>query len=153
MLSLTALVDEVINAQRLAAESKGHTLSADLPQDPATIDGVGVVLAQSVTNLINNAIKYTPEGGAISVRVRPDGNGYEFSVTDTGLGIPDEAKDRLFKPLARIGSREARHIAGTGFGLYLVKRIVERHGGSVFFSSVYGQGSTFGFRLPRACTP
>ncbi|MEB2366533.1 MAG: ATP-binding protein [Chloroflexota bacterium] len=153
VLSLTALVDEVINAQRLAAESKGHTLSADLPQDPATIDGVGVVLAQSVTNLINNAIKYTPEGGAISVCVRPDGNGYEFSVTDTGLGIPDEAKDQLFKPLARIGSREARHIAGTGFGLYLVKRIVERHGGSVFFSSVYGQGSTFGFRLPRACTP
>jgi len=152
-LSLTALVNDVVDAQRPAAESKDHSLSIDLPHDPATVEGVGAVLAQSVTNLINNAIKYTPQGGSISVRVRPDGDDYEFSVTDTGFGIPDEAKDQLFRPLSRVGSRETRRIAGTGFGLYLVKRIVERHGGSVFFTSVHGQGSTFGFRLPKALAP
>ncbi|MBK9126163.1 MAG: ATP-binding protein [Chloroflexi bacterium] len=141
-------MNDVVDAQRPAAESKDHSLSIDLPHDPATVEGVGAVLAQSVTDLINNAIKYTPQGGSISVRVRPDGDDYEFSVTDTGFGIPDEAKDQLFRPLSRVGSRETRRIAGTGFGLYLVKRIVERHGGSVFFTSVLGRRRS-GSACPR----
>lgn len=151
-LSLTALVHDVVATQRPAAEAKTHTLTLELVDDPAAVHGIETMLRQSVTNLVNNAIKYTPEGGVITVSVREDGDSFAFSVTDTGFGIPQEAHDQLFKPLSRVGSREVRRIAGTGFGLYLVKRIVERHGGSVFFTSVHGQGSTFGFRLPKAPT-
>ena len=75
--------------------------------------------------------------------------GVEFTVTDTGYGVPPDTRDKLFQPLARAGSKEARREAGTGFGLYLVKRIVERHGGNVFFRNGSVKGSTFGFWLPE----
>src|SRR5690606_14556866 len=130
------------------AAIKNHTMTICVPDDTVCGRGDGPLLREAAVNLIGNAIQYTPDGGRIDVVVSASGGGIEFSVSDTGYGIPPETRDKLFQPLARAGSKEARRQAGTGFGLYLVKRIIERHGGNVFFRSVRPQGSTFGFWLP-----
>lgn len=146
---------ELVGTLRAAAEGlqanaaiKNHTMTICVPDDTVCGRGDGPLLREAAVNLIGNAIQYTPDGGRIDVVVSASGGGIEFSVSDTGYGIPPETRDKLFQPLARAGSKEARRQAGTGFGLYLVKRIIERHGGNVFFRSVRPQGSTFGFWLP-----
>jgi two-component system, OmpR family, sensor histidine kinase ResE len=73
-----------------------------------------------------------------------------FEVIDTGYGITKEAQERLFEPFYRVKDKETRQIEGTGLGLHLVKNIIERHNGTMFVESVYGEGSTFGFRLTLA---
>ncbi len=105
-------------------------------------------LYEAATNLISNAIKYTPEGGRIDVSLEVQDGHLTFQVVDTGFGIPEEMQARLFEPFYRARTDETRAIEGTGLGLHLVKNIIERHGGQMIFRSVYGQGSTFGFRLP-----
>ena len=105
-------------------------------------------LREAVTNLISNAIKYTPPGGTVRVRLYTETDQIAFAVTDTGVGIPAEMQAKLFHPFYRVRTRETVKIEGTGLGLYLVKGIVERHSGSMFLQSEYGTGSTFGFRLP-----
>lgn len=146
---------ELVDTLRSAAEGlranaamKHHTMTIRVPEDGICGRGDGPLLREAAVNLIGNAIQYTPEGGHIAVVVSAKRGGIEFSVTDNGYGVPLETRDQLFQPLARAGSKEARREAGTGFGLYLVKRIVERHGGKVFFRSGRSRGSTFGFWLP-----
>lgn len=120
-----------------------------------TLDGVGfnvcgdpVQLREAASNLIGNAIKYTPEEGQVRVVLTRDGESLVFRVTDTGYGIPESMHAKLFQPFFRAKTTETSGIVGTGLGLYLVKGIVERHAGSMVFESDYGSGSTFGFRLP-----
>lgn len=120
---------------------------------PAAVPTVAVLgdeaqLYEAITNLISNAIKYTPEGGQIDVSLCVEASHAAFKVVDTGYGIPNEMQARLFQPFYRARTDETSDIEGTGLGLHLVKNIVERHNGTMIFSSVYGQGSTFGFRLP-----
>jgi signal transduction histidine kinase len=156
LLDRTALDPvELVGTLRAAAEGlqanaaiKHHTMTICVPENAVRGRGDGPLLREAAVNLIGNAIQYTPEGGRIDVVVSATGGGVEFTVTDTGYGVPPDTRDKLFQPLARAGSKEARREAGTGFGLYLVKRIVERHGGKVFFRSGRIQGSTFGFWLP-----
>jgi signal transduction histidine kinase len=101
-------------------------------------------------NLINNAIKYTPPAGRVDVHLRLDANNAIFEVKDNGYGVPEEQQARLFEPFYRVRTNETKKIEGTGLGLHLVKNIVDRHNGRMIFSSVYGEGSTFGFTLPAA---
>ncbi|MBZ0305947.1 MAG: histidine kinase, partial [Anaerolineae bacterium] len=75
-----------------------------------------------------------------------------FEVVDTGYGIPEASQPQLFQPFERIKMEETRQIEGTGLGLYIVKKIIERNGGQIIFSSDYGKGSTFGFALPLNLT-
>jgi len=105
-------------------------------------------LDQVLTNLISNALKYSPEGGTVTLRIqRQDGAGARVSVSDQGLGIAPEEQRLLFTPFMR-GSAAQGRISGTGLGLYIVRQIVEGHGGTIGVESVPGRGSTFTFTLP-----
>lgn len=115
----------------------------------ASILGDQVQLYEAITNIIGNAIKYTPTEGKVTLYLQTDEETVTFKVEDTGYGIPEQMQDKLFQPFFRAKTSETSEIAGTGLGLHLVKKIVERHDGRMIFQSIYGHGSTFGFVLPR----
>jgi PAS domain S-box-containing protein len=144
------ILGEIIAQYRDQAHEKKQRLIIDVDQDdtPYDINGDISQMTEAVGNLIQNAIKYTQEGGEIIIRLSNNGNQLIFEVRDNGFGIPKEMQERLFRPFYRAKTSETSHIEGTGLGLHLVKNIIERHGGSVLFRSVYGEGSLFGFRLP-----
>jgi PAS domain S-box-containing protein len=149
-IDLCKLVSEVFEERRIFAKQKA--LQFDLAADHHALKVLGdtTQLREVIDNLIGNAIKYTPDGGAIMVRVSPNGDHkVVFEVEDNGYGIKSEQQAHLFRAFFRASSKETRNIEGTGLGLHLVKRIVERHGGQIRFHSVYGEGSTFGFELGR----
>ncbi|HLM47838.1 MAG TPA: HAMP domain-containing sensor histidine kinase, partial [Myxococcaceae bacterium] len=102
---------------------------------------------QVLSNLVGNALKFTPEGGRVTVEVEPEGDFVRFSVKDTGPGLPAEALPHLFQPFWQ-ARRTARQ--GTGLGLFISRGIVEAHGGGLEVDSQEGRGSTFSFTLPRA---
>lgn len=106
-------------------------------------------LREILNNLIENAIKYTPEGGAIWVNVRGDGDRVLVNVTDTGMGISPEDLKHIFQKFYRVDNSQTREIGGTGLGLYLVKQRAEAMGGKVWAESSFGEGSTFYLSLPR----
>jgi signal transduction histidine kinase len=117
------------------------------------VQGDAIFLHESIVNLLSNAIKYTPNGGKVLVRLQTDGSKATLEVQDNGYGIPEESQANLFQPFYRPVTKETKSIRGTGLGLHLVKRIVERHNGQMVFTSTYGKGSTFGFELPLAPKP
>ncbi len=154
VFDLAPAIQNAVNEYREQAERKQQQLA----YKPPTVSSVAVLgdkaqLYEAATNLVSNAIKYTPNGGKIDVSLDVEDGHLEFRVVDTGFGIPEEMQARLFEPFYRARTDETRSIEGTGLGLHLVKNIIERHGGQMIFSSVYGQGSTFGFRLPRSKDP
>jgi two-component system phosphate regulon sensor histidine kinase PhoR len=101
------------------------------------------------TNLISNAIKYTPEGGKVIVQVSEEGGFVNASVSDTGIGIKREDLSRIFDKFYRVKSSETRQIVGTGLGLSIVKSIVDAHLGSISVESEEGGGTTFTVLLPK----
>lgn len=114
----------------------------------ALVRGDGDRLCQVFDNLIRNAIKYSPEGNPVEVTIQRAGENFRVEVSDRGIGIPPEDIPRLFGRFARGSNARRAKIAGTGIGLFIVKMIVERHGGSVDVVSTLGEGSTFGAVLP-----
>jgi signal transduction histidine kinase len=105
-------------------------------------------LIQVVSNLVNNAVKYSPEGGVVTIVSRADGGYALMSVTDTGLGIPPDEIGHVFERFRRVRSGAAQSIPGTGLGLAIVKQIVEMHGGKIWVESAVGHGSSFHFTVP-----
>ncbi|MBR0479923.1 PAS domain-containing protein [Candidatus Saccharibacteria bacterium] len=106
-------------------------------------------LSEIMSNLIENAIKYTPEGGSIYVNVLGDGDRVLINVTDTGIGISADDLSHIFQKFYRADNSQTRTVGGTGLGLYLVKQRVEAMGGRVWAESAFGEGSTFYVSLPR----
>ncbi len=144
-MQLTDILQEYIPQ----ANGKAQAVTLDIDSDaPVMVKGDEAQIYEAITNLISNAIKYTPNGGTISICLNQDEHSVRFEVHDTGYGIPEDRQDRLFQPFYRPKTNETRDIEGTGLGLHLVKNIIERHKGDIIFRSVYGQGSTFGFTLP-----
>jgi signal transduction histidine kinase len=129
-----------------------HELVLDLPDEPLIIDGDRDRLAQVVGNLLSNAIKYSPEGGLVRVYVGTQDGRAVFSVSDSGLGIPPEDRDRVFDKFFRGAAKETT-VGGTGLGLAVAREIVTTHGGSIAVDSSVGHGSTFTFELPLSLTP
>ena len=120
--------------------------AAEAPQvsvDPGKIE-------QVATNFLTNALKYTPVGGTITVRVGPSELGARFTVTDTGVGIPPEDVPKLFTKFFQAKNSGQAERKGTGLGLALVRAIVEQHGGKVYAESVLGSGSTFAAEFPAS---
>jgi len=130
------------------AKKRGHTLtmSANGISILAKIDARRI--EQVLANLITNAIKYTVDPGEIRVRVESQGPFATISVTDTGIGVPEDELNQLFTRYGRGKSEIVRKIQGTGLGLLIVKQIVEAHGGKVWARSTVGKGSTFALELP-----
>ena len=106
-------------------------------------------LREIMDNLLDNAIKYTPEGGSVYVGVRGDGDRVLINVTDSGIGISSDDLQHIFQKFYRSDNSDTREIGGTGLGLYLVKQRVEAMGGKVWAESAFGDGSTFYVSLPR----
>jgi len=107
-------------------------------------------LEQALTNLIHNAIKYSPEGGKVSVIVFEKDGVVTIEIQDEGLGIPPEAIDKLFEKFYRVDNSDRRSIGGTGLGLAIVKEIIHFHGGEIGVKSQYGKGSTFTISMPAS---
>jgi signal transduction histidine kinase len=150
------LVRKVETVLSFRVEEKHQTLVTDLdPRVPAALIGDDQRLAQVVTNLLTNAVKFTPEGGKITVasKLLEDENGVcmvRVAVTDTGIGVTDEQKERLFTAFEQADSNTTRKFGGTGLGLAISKRIVEMMGGFIRIDSVIGEGSTFAFTFRAA---
>ncbi len=147
-INLVDLVQSVFVDFCAQSEHKNQTFRFSSPETPIPVQGYRAELRQSVANLVGNAIKYTPAGGTIDVILQQQNAIARFEVIDSGYGIPEAQQDKLFQPFFRVQSEETESIEGTGLGLYLVSKIVERHGGQVIFCSKPGNGSTFGFELP-----
>jgi signal transduction histidine kinase len=130
------------------AANKGLNLHLDLPAHLPSLAGDVTLLRQAVTNLVDNAIKYTAAGGDVRLRATLDEGSFQFSVVDTGVGIAPADQAHLFEKFFRVRQRGSTQVKGSGLGLAIVKSIVERHGGRVWVESKLGQGSTFGFALP-----
>ena len=101
-------------------------------------------------NLLDNAVSYTPRGGKIIISLREVNNHIEFSVRDTGIGIPKDQQNRVFSRFFRTQGAIRAKTKGTGLGLYITKNIIEAHGGKIWFESEEGKGSVFYFTLPVA---
>ncbi|HUW97001.1 MAG TPA: PAS domain-containing sensor histidine kinase, partial [Anaerolineae bacterium] len=131
------------------AKSKELALHAVVPDDLPLVTGNHVRLTQVMTNLLDNAIRYTPQGGSVTVQATADADHVIVSVIDTGVGIPANAKARIFDKFYRVEGSQTEESPGMGLGLATVKSIVEKHGGQVWVQSKVDEGSTFCFTLPR----
>ncbi len=148
VFDLGGLVREVVDELRSSAGLKHQTLDFDWQEDLPPIYGSVTQMRQAVSNLVGNAIKYTPEHGTVTVMVDETGGRLHFKVVDNGYGISPERQARLFQRFYRAQEPGTEDIGGTGLGLSLVKTVIERHGGAVWFESTPGRGSTFGFWVP-----
>jgi two-component system NtrC family sensor kinase len=144
---LGALATYAIENLRALADAKELKLELDLPTDLPMVTGVPLRLRQLVTNLVDNAIKYTPAGGTVRVRAQIDDGQVVLQVSDTGPGIPAADQPYLFDKFFR-ASNAPKDVVGTGLGLSIVKSIVDSHGGRIWVDSTLGEGSTFTVVLP-----
>ena len=146
---LGVLAGYAVDSLRTAAEAKGLTLETDLPLDLPAVDGVPVRLRQVVSNLLENAIKYTPSGGRVRVEAAAEAGQVVLRVSDTGAGIPPADQPYLFDKFFRASNVPAE-VAGAGLGLSIVRSIVESHNGRIWVDSKLNEGTTFIVVLPAA---
>jgi two-component system phosphate regulon sensor histidine kinase PhoR len=132
------------------AEAKKINMKEDIRQGLPDVMADETLISQVLFNLIDNAIKYTPDGGRIEVRARDAGDFVRVDVEDTGVGIMEKDLPRIFERFYRVDKARSRQMGGTGLGLSIVKHIVQEHGGEVSVQSVPGKGSVFSFTIPKA---
>ncbi|MEW6108586.1 MAG: response regulator [Nitrospirota bacterium] len=155
------LIDEVLNIMTPFAENKFIEIEVNIGEDVNLITADRVKIKQILYNLISNAIKFTPEGGKVGIRVEQEGDSetysiwdqskiafLKFSVWDTGVGIGPGDKDRIFDEFEQVDTTLSREYGGAGLGLALSKKLVELHGGNITVESRLGEGSTFAFTIP-----
>ncbi len=146
-VNVRRLAEEIVEQLRLKAEEKQISLEIAVEaQDTVWVDPEG--LHTVLLNLVDNALKYTPANGRVSIQGRANSRGYELAVSDTGIGIPAEHLPRIFERFYRVDKARDRASGGTGLGLAIVKHIVEAHKGRVDVRSTPGQGSTFSVYFP-----
>lgn len=149
-VTLPPLIEKVLSVQR--SYTNKHTLIAQIDDDIPVIIADEDKVDQILTNLTNNAIKYSPNGGDVILTCKRNGDGVIMSIKDSGMGIPEEHLPKVFERFHRVDNRDTRKVGGTGIGLYLVKHLVEAHGGKIWVESEVGKGSSFIFTLPK-CPP
>src|SRR5882724_2083959 len=142
------LVRTTVEHMRLLADEKRLSLQVEAAEQ-VEVEGDQSRLQQVVVNLLDNAIKYTPEGGSVRVSVRTESDKAVLTVTDTGIGISKEGQSHIFERFYRTDKARSRQLGGTGLGLSIVKSIGAAHGGHVSVQSADGGGSTFRFEIPR----
>jgi PAS domain S-box-containing protein len=137
-------------AEMLSGMLKGHRLEMNCPEAPLVIEGDEQRLRQVIQNLLQNAVKYSPQGQTITVRLERVDDQARLLVRDRGIGIPEAARDAIFERFYRAGNADQQQIGGMGIGLYVVKEIITLHGGRIEIESEVGTGSTFTVWLPLA---
>ena len=148
--ALEAVIDRVLAGMNKEAGKNSVTLKKDVPPRLARIRIDEAAIAQVLSNLVENAVKYNKAGGSVTVGARETPRSIEVSVSDTGIGIPQEDIPRIFERFYRVDKARSRDLGGTGLGLSIVKHIIQAHHGEVSVESRPGGGSTFRFILPKA---
>ncbi|MCB2204178.1 HAMP domain-containing histidine kinase [bacterium] len=146
-VDLGELVEEIADEAEMFAEQAGITFTLESSFE-VFIEAEPLRIRRVLLNLIDNAVKYNRKNGTVTLSMRPRGDMVAVCVSDTGIGIPEEAIPRLFERFYRVNDGSASDAKGTGLGLYLVKWIVKNHGGSITVDSQPGKGSTFCITLP-----
>jgi CheY-like chemotaxis protein len=158
-VEISAVICSAVETSQPLIEAAGHQLALSIPSERLVVDGDPVRLSQVLSNLINNAAKFTDAGGQIWISARRDGDDVEVSVKDNGCGMPEDRLPHVFELFTQVDRQRSRSQGGLGIGLSLVKSLVEMHGGTVqAWSAGLGTGSEFVMRLPlvldaRAATP
>ena len=149
-VDMSSLAAESAERLRLFAERQGVTLRIDTPPGLPRVRGDAARLGQVVVNLVHNAVKFSPDGGEITISTVADDADVVTSVEDHGIGVPRAARDRVFERFYKVDRARLRAEAGggTGLGLAIARHVVEQHGGRIWVESEEGVGSTFSFALP-----
>mgnify|MGYP000564596831 CR=1 FL=1 len=147
---LRELVAHVVADHLVPAEKGALTLMASIASDIPIVSVDANMIERAVTNLVDNAIKYTPNGGVVTVDLSKRDNDIIIAVTDSGLGISPENQKKLFQRHVRIARQEYKRVKGSGLGLFIVRSVAQHHGGDASVESTEGVGSTFSIRLPLA---
>jgi len=147
-LSVSQFVESCIETTQRPAAEKDLRISVNLQQPLPDIAADRRRLAEVLQNLLDNAMQYTPAGGQIMVSASADGDEVAFTVSDTGIGIPQADQSRIFERFYRVDVARSREVGGTGLGLSIAKHLVEVHGGRLWVESEVGQGSQFHFTVP-----
>jgi signal transduction histidine kinase len=146
---LNEVITKVTELMRTNAEEKGLEFKVEITGEPLVLVGIEDGLERVFMNLVSNAVKYTPAGGSVMVRAWSEDDQLKAEVSDTGIGISEEALPRIFEEFYRAKSAKAMEMEGTGLGLAIAKDVVEQHGGQITVESVEGEGSTFCVTLPK----
>jgi len=176
---LTRLIDELLDVSRIEsgrvdyqfgpvdlgelAEEVAHRAQMTTSQHDITVTtsthGQSSIVAdrdhmeQVLSNLLGNAVKYSPDGGPIAVSISPEADCVVLAVQDQGVGVPESEREAIFQLFYRAPDSKSRHVGGMGLGLYISREIVRRHGGDIWIESAPDEGSTFFVSLPRSLTP
>jgi len=150
VVSLDEIAHTEVRSARAMAQQQGTVLVEDYEEDLKSVLGDPERLDRVLVNLIGNAIKFTPDGGTITVKLRNEEHFVRAEVIDEGIGIPEDRLDKIFERFYQVDGSSKRRFSGTGLGLAIVKEIVEAHGGRITVESREGKGSTFAFTVPIA---
>jgi PAS domain S-box-containing protein len=146
-VDLRSLVEHVVRFQQVTTDR--HQFKVELPDNGLSVEADRDKVEQILTNLVSNAIKYSPKGGEVVIGGSEEGDYVVLHVADQGLGMREEEVAQLFQPYQRVDRDAIKGIRGTGLGLHLVRGLVEAHGGKIWVESAPGKGSTFRFSLPK----
>jgi signal transduction histidine kinase/HAMP domain-containing protein len=136
--------------EQATRRDRKHTFTVDFPSPFPVVEADVRYVEQVLQNLVENAVKYSPQGSQITITGRVEGENIAISVQDEGVGIPPEHLDRIFQRFYRVNGEASRTTSGSGLGLSIAKGVVEAHGGSIWVESTPGKGSTFYFTLPKS---
>jgi two-component system phosphate regulon sensor histidine kinase PhoR len=148
IINMNKLVKSSVKSIESAIEEKKQKLNIDIAEEKIDVYGDRENLSQLVDNLIDNAIKYTPEKGEISIKLGVDNENLVLQVSDTGIGVSPQFQQRIFERFYRVDKARSKSLGGTGLGLSIVKNIAEKHGGIVSIESQPSKGSTFSYFMP-----
>jgi histidine kinase len=134
---------------RQLAQEKAISVILEVPEDLPQVRADALRMEQVFTNLLGNALKFTPRGGQVTLTVQEFPSEILVAIRDSGMGIPEEYLDRVFERFYRVPLPGGEKVEGTGLGLSICKAIVEEHGGRIWVQSAVGRGSTFAFTIPK----
>ena len=149
-VDIRPVVKRCMNILEKSARSKALDITIDMPAAIPDVLGDEKRLSQVFLNLLDNAVKYTPEGKSITIRAVHKENAVQVDISDTGIGISERDLPRIFERFYRVDKARSRELGGTGLGLSIVKHIIQSHNGQVWVTSELGRGSTFSFAIPTA---
>lgn len=148
MVDMIEMVKGIVKNHLLPAEKEELTLTVNVQDDIPIVNVDANMIERSIINLVDNAIKYTPNGGKIEVGLKTEEENLVITISDNGYGISEENMRQLFQRHFRIRRQEHKRVKGSGLGLFIVRSVARHHGGDAFVESVEGEGTTFGIRIP-----